>query len=328
MVISDKVFEEQDIRLRKAREVLEAEADAIRQVADLLGDEFSSAVELILKSSNYLVVVGVGKSGLIGQKIAASFASTGTPSFFLHPTEASHGDLGMLARGCTVLAISNSGESREMRDVLAYARRNEIPVIGITRNPQSTLGRFSRVVLRLPNVPEVCINGMAPTTSTTNTLALGDALVVATMAERNFSREDFAHRHPGGKLGLQLQTLTDWMSLHPHEPPLVHQDDDMQSLVMTISDGRNGCAAAVDDRGQMVGMITDGDLRRAMDGDFMSKKVRDVMVASPYMLSETMLMSEVVKLFTENRISNAFIIRAGKPAGVVHIKSLLLDGYV
>ncbi|MBR9824344.1 MAG: KpsF/GutQ family sugar-phosphate isomerase [Alphaproteobacteria bacterium] len=314
--------------MRRGKDVLQAEASAIEQIIPLLGEEFSTAVDLILNSGNYLVVVGVGKSGLIGQKIAASFASTGTPSFFMHPTEASHGDLGMLARGCVVLAISNSGESREMRDVLSYARRNEIPVIGITRNVSSTLGRFSEVVLRLPNVPEVCINGMAPTTSTTNTLALGDALVVATMAERNFSREDFAHRHPGGKLGLQLQTLTDWMSLHPHEPPLVRETDDMQSLVMTISDGQNGCAAVVDEDGRMIGMITDGDLRRAMDESFMSKTVADVMVESPYMLNETMLMSEVVKLFTENRISNAFIVRDGKPVGVVHIKSLLLEGYV
>jgi arabinose-5-phosphate isomerase len=328
MLIGEELSDKVAARLKLAIEVLRGESAAIEEVISLLDSDFSNAVDLIVQSTRHLIVVGVGKSGLIGQKIAASFASTGTPAFFVHPTEASHGDLGMLAPGCVILAISNSGESRELRDVLSFARRTDLPVIGITRSPRSTLGRFSRVVLTLPPSPEVCINGMAPTTSTTNTLALGDALVVATMAERKFTREDFAYRHPGGKLGLQLQTLADWLSLHPEDTPTITADRDMAELVAAISDGRNGCVAVVDEDGRMQGMVTDGDLRRAMDETFMQKRVRDVMVPAPIVLHDAMLMSEVVKLLAGKRISNAFVVRDGVPIGVVHIKTLLVDGYV
>lgn len=315
-------------RLEHAGSILRAEAQGIDAMVPLLDEHFSKAIDLIVAAKSYVVVVGVGKSGHIGQKIAASFASTGTPSFFMHPTEASHGDLGMLVKGCVVLGISNSGESREMKDVLSFAKRNNVPVIGITRNPTSTLARFSEAILRLPETPEVCINGLAPTTSTTNTLAMGDALVVVTMAERGFSRDDFGLRHPGGKLGLQLQTVGDWLELHPHDIPVIAPDIEAAEVITTISEGQNGCVAVTDTKGDMIGMVTDGDLRRAMDENFFAKVASDMMTPSPVTLSKNMLMSEVIDLFSDDRLATAFIVENDKPVGVINIKSLLQEGYL
>lgn len=315
-------------RIACGRSVILAEAAALKELAGLLNNQFSAAIDLILNLKSYLIVVGVGKSGHIGTKIAASFASTGTPSFFLHPTEASHGDLGMVAPGCVILAISNSGESRELRDVLTYSKSNDIPVIGITRSTNSTLVRFSQVVLHLPDTPEVCINGLAPTTSTTNTLAIGDALTVAVMSERGFSSTDFGRHHPGGKLGLKLQTAAEWLELHPHDIPTVSEFDNMEHLTTALSKGLNGCVAVVDNTGKMVGLITDGDLRRAMDEKFFSKITQEIMVKSPLTVAPEMLMGDLIKSFSEKRISNAFIVENGTPLGVIHIKTLLQEGYL
>jgi len=257
--------------IKDAQDVIAKEIEGLTALKDSLDADFGNAVDLILDTQNYLIVVGVGKSGHIGQKIAASFASTGTPSFFMHPTEASHGDLGMVSKGCIILAISNSGESRELRDVLQYAKRNDVPVIGITKYPNSTLGRKSQIVLRLPEAVEACPNGIAPTTSTTNTLALGDALVVASMTKRGFTLEEFGKRHPGGKIGLQLQTVKEWLDTHTVNSPLVSLGAAMDETIMAISKGARGCAAVIDGEGKIHGVITDGDLRRAIDDEFLSK---------------------------------------------------------
>jgi len=310
------------------RDVIAAEQKGLQALSSLLDAEFSRAVDLVLGTKDYLIVVGVGKSGHIGQKIAASFASTGTPSFFMHPTEASHGDLGMVSDNSTILAISNSGESRELRDVLNYARKNAIDVIGMTKNAQSTLGKAARVLLRLPDTPEACPNGLAPTTSTTNTLALADALVVATMTKRGFSADDFGRRHPGGKLGLQLQTVEDWLETHNIDVPRVTDADAMQAVVMTISEGRLGCAAVTDEDGLFLGLITDGDLRRAMDRDFFDKSASDIMTKNPASLDKSMRISDVVSLFAQKRISNAFILENGRPIGIIDMKTLLEEGYL
>jgi len=234
----------------------------------------------------------------------------------------------MVTDDSVILAISNSGESREMRDVLHYARRRKIPVIGITAKPDSALGRNSRYILKLPVSREACPNGLAPTTSTTNTLALGDALVVATMTLRGFSSEDFGQRHPGGKIGLQLQTVEDWLLSHPNDFKTVAVDAHMDAIIMAISEGRSGCVAVTDDAGQMLGMITDGDVRRSIASDFLEKTAGDIMTSDPLNLNKSMRMSEVIALFSKKRIANAFIVEANKPIGAIHMKSLLEDGYL
>ena len=314
--------------IETGKNVVLTEAKGLAEVADGFGHEFSDAVELILNAKNYVIVVGVGKSGHIGQKIAASFASTGTPSFFMHPTEASHGDLGMVTDDCVILAISNSGESRELRDVLRYARRNDIPIIGITAKRESALGRNSQHILTLPASREACPNGLAPTTSTTNTLALGDALVVAVMSLRGFSSEDFGQRHPGGKIGLQLQTVEDWLFSHTNSFETVPVYAKMDAVIMAISVGRSGCVAVVDGMGHMLGIITDGDVRRAIAEDFFQKTAGDIMTAAPQNLEKSMRMSEVIALFSKKRIANAFIVEDKKPIGAIHMKNLLEEGYL
>jgi arabinose-5-phosphate isomerase len=295
-----------------------------------LAAPFEAAVETVLALTGHLVITGIGKSGHIGAKIAATLASTGQPSFFLHPSEASHGDLGMLTPACGLLAISNSGESREMRDVLVFARREGVPIIAITRDPLSTLGRAATVILRLPDAPEACPNGLAPTTSTTLTLALGDALSMAVMARRGFGREDFGLRHPGGKLGLRLQRVNDYLNSQPKAAlPLVREELDARSLLWAVSEGRRGCVGVTDPAGRLVGMVTDGDLRRALDERFFDKTAAEVMARSPLTLRDDMRMSEVIDVFSSRRISNAFVVdEGGAPIGIVDFKDLTAQGYL
>ena len=310
------------------RDVIAAEIASLKAVHKSLGAEFEAAVDLILSIESHLIVVGVGKSGIIGQKIASSFASTGTPSFFLHPTEASHGDLGMITPGCALLIISNSGQSRELGDVLKYAKRVSVPIMAITAKPSSKLGCASQITVSLPDCPEACPNGIAPTTSTTNSLAIGDALVVATMRKRGFTLEEFGQRHPGGKIGLQLQTLEEWLQTHKENIPQMPVNARMDVALSAISKGGRGCAAVIDDAGIMVGIITDGDLRRAMDADFFKKQAQEIMTAAPISLETSMKISDVISVFTEKRISNAFIVEDGQPIGVIDMKGLLEEGYL
>jgi len=316
-------------RLNQAQSVLNTEARGLEDVAsELDAVSYSKAVDQILATETYLIVVGVGKSGHVGQKLAASFASTGTPAFFLHPTEASHGDLGMMTQGCTVLAISSSGESKEMLDVLRYAKKHKIPVIGMTRETGSTLGQSSDIVLKLPKSAEACPNGLAPTTSTTNTLGLGDALFVSVMTEKGFTREAFGLRHPGGKLGLQLQSVADWLQGHKQTIKPVSETTDMKAVIMAISEGGVGSVAVVDTVGAFTGLITDGDLRRAMNADFFAKKAGQIMTRHPYAPTLDMKIKDVIDVFTSRRIGTAYIVKDGRPIGVIDMKSLLAEGYV
>ncbi|MGB6228938.1 MAG: KpsF/GutQ family sugar-phosphate isomerase [Litorimonas sp.] len=323
-----------DRRIEDAVRVIRMEADSLRMLGDALqsdparAERFSAAVDVVLATEGHLIVVGVGKSGHVGQKLAASFASTGTPAFFMHPTEASHGDLGMVTDSCAVLALSNSGESREMVDVLRYCARAGVPVIGMTRDAVSTLGRASDVVLELPPLDEACINGLAPTSSTTAMLALGDALVVAVMAEKGVSRDDFGRRHPGGKLGRGLQTVGEWRAAHPHDPPTVAEGAAIQEVVHAVSAGRSGCVAVVSEDGAFRGMITDGDLRRAMTPGVFDRTAADIMTTGALTLGDEMRMSEVVERLSARLIGNAFILEDGRPVGVLNLKDLVVQGYV
>ena len=315
--------------LELARDCIRVERDALAQLEDSIGSEISEAADLIMTTDRHVIVAGVGKSGHIAQKIAASFASTGTPSFFLHPTEASHGDLGMIVPGSVVIAISYSGESRELVDLLRYCEKNDVPLIGMTRAPDSTLGKASRVVLRMPIVAEACPNGLAPTSSTTMSLALGDALTIVLMARRGFSREDFGHRHPGGKLGRSLQTASDYLAGRDEVLPLVNETATSEDVILAISEGRKGCVGVVDTGGILTGMVTDGDLRRAMLAGKIGNSASELMTANPRTIPLGERMSTVIQHFTDLRISNAFVVdEAGKPVGLVDMKELLLEGYV
>lgn len=318
-----------------AQFVIRTEAAGLDALADALigprADDFTRAVSLVAQCERHLVVVGVGKSGHIGQKLAASFASTGTPSFFMHPTEASHGDLGMVVPGSVVLAISNSGESQELADVLGYCRRNSIPVIGITTSVDSTLGRGSDVVLRLPKRAEACVNRLAPTTSTTMTLAMGDALVVAIMDQRGFTATDFGRRHPGGKLGRRLQTVGEWLVANPHDIPHVTPDTAFQDVIMSITEGQNGCVAVVEnpnDQAVFSGIITDGDLRRAMKPGVFDRTAADIMTVDALSLRTDMTMGQAVDHLVSRRVATAFILDDQRPIGLVNIKALAAQGYL
>lgn len=317
---------ETDIEL--ARNTIRIERDALEQLEAGIGESIGQAADLIMATDRHIIVAGVGKSGHIGQKIAASLASTGTPSFFLHPTEASHGDLGMVVPGSVVIAISYSGESRELVDLLRYCKSNNIPLIGMTRSPESTLGRTSDVLLRMPVVAEACPNGLAPTSSTTMALALGDALTIVLMARRGFSREEFGFRHPGGKLGRSLQTAGDYIDSRTDDMPLTTLGADLHEVIIAVSEGRKGCVGVVDSEGRLVGMVTDGDIRRAMLAGTLSGNAADIMTANPRTLSREDRMSAVIKTFTERRISNAFVTDDGRPVGIVDMKDLLAEGYV
>ena len=310
------------------RDVIQTEQNGLEALKACIDDNFAGAIDLVLKTKGYLIVVGVGKSGHIGQKIAASFASTGTPSFFMHPTEASHGDLGMVAKDSTLLVISNSGESRELRDVIHYAKKIGVDIIGITRNPESTLGRYSTHALRLPQAPEACPNGLAPTTSTTNTLALADALMVGVMSARGFSKEEFGQRHPGGKLGLQLQTVNDWVEQRGTSVPKITTAASSEEVIIGLTEGRKGCVAVVNEADEFVGLITDGDLRRAMSAGFFEKTAADIMTADPVSLTRDMKISEIIHLFSERQIANAFIVEDKRVIGVIDMKTLLKEGYL
>lgn len=315
--------------LNLARSVIRIERDALEKLEASLGQPLVQAVDLILSTDRHVVIAGVGKSGHIGQKIAASLASTGTPSFFIHPTEASHGDLGMLVPGSVVIAISYSGESRELVDLLRYCKGNDIPVIAMTRAAESTLGRYADVLLEMPTVAEACPNGLAPTSSTTMALALGDALTIVLMARRGFSREDFGFRHPGGKLGRTLQTAGDYVRERKDALPLVPADANFEALVYAVSEGRKGCAGVVDGSGALVGMVTDGDLRRAMLAGKTGAAAKEVMTARPRTIHPDERMQFVIKALSENRISNAFVVGDdGAPLGLIDMKDLLAEGYL
>jgi arabinose-5-phosphate isomerase len=317
-----------DSEIDLARNVIRIERDALEQLESSLDDTIIRAADLVMATDRYVIVAGVGKSGHIGQKIAASLASTGTPSFFLHPTEASHGDLGMIVPGSVVLAISYSGESREMVDLLRYCRANTVPVIGMTRAPDSTLGRLADVVLRLPTVAEACPNGLAPTSSTTMALALGDALTILLMDRRGFSREDFGTRHPGGKLGRSLQTAGSYVTDRPDELPVVMTDASVQDVILAVSEGRKGCVAVLAADGRMVGMVTDGDLRRAMLAGKLGDNAGAVMTPDPRTIAPDERLAVVIKRLSEHRISNAFVVEDGRPIGIIDMKDLLAEGYL
>ena len=313
--------------LANAKRTIDKEIEALRMMENDLDENLSKALDLMEGCKGRVIVTGMGKSGHIGRKIAATFASTGTPSFFVHPSEASHGDLGMLTTDDVVLAISNGGESKELGDILLYCKRFGIPLIAITKNPQSSLGKNSDLVLRLPDDGEACPLGLAPTSSTTATLVMGDLLAVDMMERKGFSETDYKQRHPGGKLGSILRRVSDLMH-SGDDMPLVHEDTIMQDVLMEMTAKMLGCVGIVDKDGNLEGIITDGDLRRWMSPGLILEKASTVMTKNPKTISPDALAIEALKMMntTGKGITNLFVVDGKKPIGVIHIHDCLRAG--
>ncbi|MCQ0969026.1 KpsF/GutQ family sugar-phosphate isomerase (plasmid) [Paracoccus sp. TK19116] len=311
--------------LDTARRVIRIEADGMAALADGLGPDFARAVETILAATGRVVVSGMGKSGHVGRKIAATFASTGTPAQFVHPAEASHGDLGMVTQGDVALVLSNSGETPEIADLVAHTRRFQIPLIGVASRPDSTLLRQSDVALVLPRAEEACGTGIVPTTSTTMTMALGDALAVALMEHRRFTPEHFRTFHPGGKLGARLARVADLMHA---DMPMVTEDAPMSEALLTISQKGFGVTGVKNDDGRLVGIITDGDLRRHMDG-LLDHSAAEVMTRAPRTIRPEALAEAALAEMQDRRITCLFALDGeGQPAGILHIHDCLRAGMV
>lgn len=308
---------------------LSLEASAIRLLADALSGPlaapFVAATRIMLQARGRIIVTGMGKSGHVGQKIAATFASTGSPAFFVHPSEASHGDLGMITRDDVILALSKSGETVELTNILTYARRFGVPLVSITARTGSALAKASDVVLQLPEAEEACPHGLAPTTSTTMQLALGDSLAVALLEARGFTAHDFKVFHPGGSLGAQLSYVRDLMHSRD-EIPLAGPDTLMSDAIVSITQKSFGCLGIVDADGKLIGVLTDGDLRRHMRPDLLSLPVRDIMTRQPKWAAPDVLASEALDLINRSRITALFVLEDGVPVGIVHVHDLLRAG--
>ncbi|MBO4644045.1 MAG: KpsF/GutQ family sugar-phosphate isomerase [Alphaproteobacteria bacterium] len=313
--------------LTSAHQTLDLESKSLKLLSDSIDDSFVQAVYAINETKGRVIVTGMGKSGHIGRKIAASLASLGTTAYFVHPGEASHGDLGMIEPTDIVIALSNSGEAPELSDIIAFCRRFNIKLIGMTGKRDSTLGRQSDIVLCLPPIQEACPFGLAPTTSTTLMLALGDALAIALLQLHNFSKDEYKLRHPGGKLGKMMLTVADLMH-KGKEMPLVDPDTDMSEALLEMSGKGFGCVGVADKDGNFCGVFTDGDLRRAMAPDLLTKKIRDVMTRTPKTTTAQTLAIDALRIMntTGKGITSLFVLDGKKPVGLLHMHDCLRVG--
>ncbi|WP_170643530.1 KpsF/GutQ family sugar-phosphate isomerase [Ruegeria conchae] len=311
--------------LKTARQVVTDEARALDALAESLNEDFAEAVQLILQATGRIIISGIGKSGHIGHKIAATLASTGTPAYFVHPAEASHGDLGMVSKDDVVLAISNSGEAPELVNLLAFTRRFGIPLIGLSSKPESTLMKQADVHLLIPSMGEACGFGMVPSISTTLTLAMGDALAIALMKHRDFKPEDFRAFHPGGKLGAQLSTVRDLMHA---DLPVVRSGTSMSEALLVMSQKSFGVVGVTDDADRLLGIVTDGDLRRNMDG-LLNKTTDEVMTRDPLTIAPNAMAEEAVGIMNDRKITSLFVVDPeadGQAQGLLHIHDCLRVG--
>lgn len=307
------------------KRVIRLEAESLLEFASCLPADFSAAVDLILNTTGRVVVSGMGKSGHIGRKIAATLASTGTPAFFVHPAEASHGDLGMVTPQDICLVISNSGETPELGDLIAHSVRFSVPIIGVSKRNESALMRAAAFRLTLPDLPEACAIGLAPTTSTTLTLALGDALAVALMEQRSFKLEHFRAYHPGGKLGARLATARQMMH-SGRTMPLVATNTPMPQVILEMTARGFGVAGVIDAEGLLIGVISDGDLRRNMVG-LLDHAAIDVATRAPVTITADTLAAEALAIMTQRKVSALFIIGTDyRPVGILHIHDCLRAG--
>ena len=308
-----------------ARRVLGLESEGLRALAASLDERLATALDLLGSATGRVIVTGMGKNSHIGAKIAATMASTGTAAFFVHPAEASHGDLGMIARGDALLALSNSGETPELADIVAYTRRFSISLVAITGREQSTLARNADVALVLPESTEACPMGLAPTTSTTMTLALGDALAVGLLERKGFSASDFGVLHPGGRLGRMLMKVADIMH-EGVEVPLIGEAAGMAEVLVLMTAKSFGVAGIVDAEGRLAGIVTDGDLRRHMGPELLSLRAREVMTPQPRTIRSEALAAEALGLMNQRKITSLFVVEDARPIGILHIHDCLRAG--
>jgi len=316
--------------VESALRTIETEADGLAQLSAALqnglSEPFAEAIDIVRNIPGRLIVTGVGKSGHIGTKIAATLASTGTPSFFVHATEASHGDLGMIApNGDAILALSWSGETQELASIITYSRRFRVPLLAMTSNKRSALGRAADVVFELPNATEACPHGLAPTTSTMIQMALGDALAIALLESRGFTAQDFKVFHPGGRLGASLNFVRDLMHTGDRVP-LAEQGTRMSDAIVLISRKGFGCLGVTDGNGHLIGMITDGDLRRNLSNNLIELTVEQVMTRSPKTASPDWLVSAALETLNTLSITALYVVEDGEPVGIIHMHDLLRAG--
>ena len=326
---ADRMTDINSTWVTSARRALKTEADGLDQLVDALDGPLASpvseAIGLISAAQGRVIVSGIGKSGHIARKIASTMASTGTPAMFVHPAEASHGDLGMITAQDVIIMLSNSGESAELGDMLAYSRRFKVPLIAITAKSSSALGEAADVILELPKATEACPNGLAPTTSTLMQLALGDALAIALLENKGFTAKDFRQFHPGGRLGAQLKHARDVM--HKGDAlPLVAESVLMDDALVVMSAKGFGCVGVVDPTGHLVGVVTDGDLRRHMSPDLLRAEIKTIMTLNPRTVDTDALAGEIIEVLNSTKITSIFVVDQGKPAGLIHIHDLLRIG--
>jgi arabinose-5-phosphate isomerase len=292
--------------------------------SDLI-DSFAAAVEVLRACRGRVIVTGMGKSGHVGLKVAATLSSTGTPSYFVHPSEASHGDLGMITRDDVIVAFSWSGETVELGNIVSYSRRFAVPLIAVTSNPRSTLAEAAELVLAMPQAKEACPHGLAPTTSTVMQLALGDCLAMALLDSKGFTARDFKALHPGGQLGARLKFVSDLM--HKGDRlPLTAADAVMTEAIVVMTEKALGCLGVVDDNGFLKGIITDGDLRRHMGDALLSKRAQEIMTPAPKTVSPDLLASAALEMINSSKITTLFVVENGRPVGIIHIHDLLRAG--
>ncbi len=316
---------QQQADIERARQVLQMEAEGLSQLAQTLDKSFVAAINILDKIDGRIVLTGMGKSGHIARKISSTLASTGMPSFFVHPGEASHGDLGMIDHSDAVIAISNSGETPELADLVAYTRRFAIPLIAITSRAGSSVSEQADVTLVLPPAEEACPNGLAPTTSTTMTLALGDTIAMVLMDRNGFTADDFKMRHPGGQLGKRLLKVSDIM--HSDEAlPVAPGDMPMTDIIVNMSAKSFGCIAIVESDATLLGIITDGDLRRHMSNNILELTAEQVMTKDPKTIRPSALASESVQIMNDVKITNLFVVEDQKVVGIIHIHDCLRAG--
>jgi arabinose-5-phosphate isomerase len=315
--------------IASALRTLEAEGSGVDALAaalkDGLGTAFSAAIELIRAAKGRVIVTGMGKSGHVARKIASTLASTGTPAFFVHPSEASHGDLGMIANDDVILALSWSGETSELKNITDYSRRYGIKLIAMTAIPESALAKLADIVLTLPQAREACPHNLAPTTSSLMQLALGDALAIALLESHGFTAVDFGLLHPGGKLGTLLKTVRDAMHTGSMMP-LAPLGTRMSDAILEMTARGFGCVGITDARGLLVGIITDGDLRRHMRNNLLDAQVDDVMTRGPKTVRPDQLLSETLDILNSTKVTALFAVESGKPIGIVHVHDLLRAG--
>ncbi len=326
---NDSRSEIDDRILDAGKAVLRREAEALTAFAEMPDQNFVKAVRLLLSIKGRVIITGMGKSGHIGAKISSTFASTGTASFFVHPGEASHGDLGMITKEDAVICLSNSGETSELFDVISYVKRFSIPLIGFVSAPESSLAKAAEVALILPKFPEACINGLAPTVSTTLMLALGDALAIALMERKGFTADCFRVFHPGGKLGARLLKVSDLMH-YGDTMPIVQEDHTVAETVLMMTSKSFGCAGVLNPNGDLIGIVTDGDLRRHISDNFILKKSADIMTINPITVLPGSPASEAVAIMEKHKVTGLFVrdLNEQKPVGFIHIHDCLRAGVV